>query len=489
MKNCIFSFYISKKETQIPQFPMKYTFGEYIIQTDSFTPYTECNIDNRMCAIFGYAIDVVNEKTDDLPKHILENSIDLKSVIDCEEKLGGKYILLYKDDSGYYVLGDATCSIPIYYSTGFNECIITSNASFIIRSFDLQPDAILQKIRHGGDISQAMPFDVTQYAQIKQLIPNHYLACDEQKAYRFVNATTKQMPISVENAVEKTLPFIQRLTKYYTDNFNIYCPITSGRDSRVVLAFLASILNKPVDSYTIQHKQHNGTEQDLVIPKELTSVCAMQYQKISDVQPSAELIAQMDTWLGKDSYSLRTLTIANTIHQHFPGVAIINGDIIGQVGKCSLHRDIPSIFATAGYFRCKLHNYSKASKKLLKAWMKDVKNSGEKVNTFDLFSIENRMGRWAGQTNVIYNAIGLYGLNIFNSRSIIYEWTRISRKERKKSQLHIEYIKQTANTLLTVPFEKDKKVSVKLSKMNGLFYYLASYMKYYVEYIKFHIKK
>ena len=49
--------------------------------------------------------------------------------------------------------------------------------------------------------------------------------------------------------------------------------------------------------------------------------------------------------------------IANTIKCNFGDGAVLNGDIMGQVGKCSLHRDIPEIFATPSYFRCKLHNH------------------------------------------------------------------------------------------------------------------------------------
>ena len=393
LKNCIFSFYISKLETQIQELPIKHEFGEYIIYIDAITPYKDCTIDNRKCAIFGYAIDLIDNRFNDLPKYILENSTDLESVIAIEEKFGGKYLLLYKDDTGYYMLGDATCSIPIYYSTGVDALIATSNSNLITRKYNLQPDVLLQHIRKCSEISQAMPFDVTEYAQIKQLIPNHYLFFNNQKAYRFINSKIKQTSISIEEGVRKTLPLIERLTKYYMKNFNIYCPITSGRDSRVVLAFLLSVSQKPIDSYTIKHKEHIGDEQDLLIPQELAKLCLMEYQQITDVEASEELKCDMDNWLGKERYSMRTLNIANTIKQYFGGAAIINGDIIGQVGKCSLHRDIPNIFATAGYFRCKLHNYSKESKKILKDWLKDIKNSGEKVNVFDLFSIENRMGQ------------------------------------------------------------------------------------------------
>ena len=104
---------------------------------------------------------------------------------------------------------------------------------------------------------------------------------------------------------------------------------------------------------------------------------------------------------------------------------------------------------------------------------------------FDLFSIENRLGRWAAQENQIYNAMGQLYFNIFNSRSIIYIWTAVRRSERKKALLHLALIKEFCHRLLEVPFEKDESIFIKFSKSNGLFYYVSSFLKHYMEKCKF----
>ena len=173
--------------------------------------------------------------------------------------------------------------------------------------------------------------------------------------------------------------------------------------------------------------------------------------------------------------------IANTIKASYGDGAVINGDIIGQVGKCSLHRDIPQFLATARYFRCKLHNYSKASIYHINRWIKDIKASGEQVNLFDLFSLESRMGRWAAQENQIYAMMGQKYLNIFNSRSIIYPWTCVPRKDRKLSRIHRELIGLTYPDLMQIPVGGDMSIAEKISKLNGLTYYLAGFVKYYYE--------
>jgi hypothetical protein len=91
------------------------------------------------------------------------------------------------------------------------------------------------------------------------------------------------------------------------------------------------------------------------------------------------------------------------------------------------------------------------------------------------------MGRWAGQENLMYHSLGQAYLNIFNSRSILYTWTAVSRRARKNAPLHLELIQRTCPELLKVPFEKEEHILFRLSKVNGLTYLLSSYAKFLLE--------
>lgn len=483
MESCIFSYYISELDIEIEELTHRYIFGKYNVLTDSRTPFLYANNGKSECVIFGYAVNVFTASSEDLAQEIINNSQNISNIIEFEKNLGGKYIILYRNEEKYYIFGDATCSIPVFYNTdGFFSC--SNNSQYIVKQFGYCPDQSLQAIRESGEISQAMPYDITQYCEIKQLTPNHYLMFERRKAVRFINSVQSQQAITVEKASELVAPMIETLCDFYKSKFKIYCPITSGRDSRVVLAFFAD-KNRVLQCYTIRHAEHHEDTQDIVIPKQLCAQSNIPYEQIDDVVVSEELKSEMDHLLGENNYSLRTLRIAQTIKEHYGDGAVINGDIIGQVGKCSLHRDIPLCFATPEYFRCKLHNYSKESKRQLELWLEEIKNSGECVNTFDLFSIENRMGRWAAQENLIYNSIGQIYLNAFNSRSIIYLWTAVNRKERKMSSIHLSLIRKKMPKLLEVPFESDDSMIIRLSKANGMTYLLSSYAKYYIERAKF----
>ncbi|MGN1368371.1 MAG: hypothetical protein ACI4WX_05860 [Aristaeellaceae bacterium] len=483
MESCIFSYYIGPSNVEIEELQQRHQFGKYTMLTDSRTPVLHTCGESRECMIFGYAVNVHTSERARLADECISCCSSISDVIEYEKSLGGKYLILYRDREQYYLLGDATCSIPIYYhADGAFAC--TGNMNDLVRQYGCSKDSQLQRIRESGDISQAMPFDITPYREIKQLLPNHYLLMNTGETKRFINSAKRQNPLTVDEATELAAPMIETICEFYRKHFTIECPLTSGRDSRVVLAFLAG-KGEHIHCYTIWHPEHREDSQDLVIPRQVCARNHIAYEQIHDVTVPEEVKGKFDRLLGEGNYSQRTLRIAQTIHEHYGDSAIINGDIIGQVGKCSLHRDIPSCFATPGYFRCKLHNYSRASKKQLGLWLKEIQNSGECVNTFDLFSIENRMGRWAAQENLIYNEIGQVYLNIFNSRSIIYLWTAVSRKERKKARLHIGLIEKKMPQLLDTPFETDERVIIRLSKANGMTYLLSSYAKYYMERRKF----
>lgn len=479
----VFSYYITKNDILIPELTIKRRFGEYNIYIDAQTQFSNAETDTCECIVFGVAVNVITGESKDLAGVILEKCSCLQEVIEYEKQLGGKYILLYRSGEDYYVLGDATCSIPVFYNVD-DDILCSSNMQYILNVKKYTPYSEYEKIRKSGDISQAMPYDITQYNEIKQLIPNHYLILNKSEVKRFINSESEQEPLSVPEATELVIPMIKNLVEHYSSLYKLYCPITAGRDSRVVLAFLLNS-KKDFECYTMKHTEHKGDEQDLVVSKDLCEQNNVKHKLIEDLPLLAETKCTIDSLLGENLYCLRTLLLAQTVKSFYGDGAILTGDIIGQVGKCSLHRDILPMFATASYFRCKLHNFSKKSKFYLAQWLKEIKCSGENVNVFDLFSIENRMGRWAGQTSLIYNSIGQLSLNIFNSRSIIYIWTSVERRQRMKSLLHINLIESLYPDLLKTPFEKDSSFVIRLSKSNGFMYLLSSYLKFYIEKLKF----
>ena len=486
LQESIFLFEMQEEISSVAEYEEKISFGGYEIRYCAATPMLRASMDDRELLIYGYAVDVRSGEHETLAERILGDSKTIDELLENEYYLGGKYLLFYKNRFGTYVIPDATASIPFCYSKETERLVCASNSETVAKELSLEPDKILSKIRKMSEISQAMPYDTTVYREVAQLLPNHYFVMSERKAKRVVIANKKQPVVHTEEAAERTQSYIENLISFYKRKFHVYCAITSGRDSRVILAYLLAkqTLGEKVETYTIKHSIFSENEPDIVIPKLIAKELDIEYQQLSDLEPAEDLQKTFNEAFGKTDYSKRTLMIANTIKCAYGNGAVLNGDIIGQVGKCSLHRDIPEILATPRYFRCKLHNFSKESLYYIKKWMLEIKASGERVNLFDLFSIENRMGRWAAQENLIYNMLGQLYLNPFNARCIVYVWTCVPRQERKLSKVHLGLIEKKYPKLLNIPFEPETTL-VKIAKWNGLFYYLSSFAKYYIQKMRF----
>ena len=478
--SALYSFFITKQSLDKSSYKQRMTVGDYFVYLSRCTDYVYKERGNCKCLIIGDACCLAEDK--EAIDWLLEHADTIENLSEAENFLGGKYVIFAQIKEDYYLLGDATGSVPVFYADINGSFVGASNDYQIATDYQLEPDKGLLKMREQANAAHTMPFDKTIWKEIRRLLPNHYVNVSKRSIYRIVNALQEQSVLSAEEAAAKTIPSIKRLVHYYAERYAIACPLTSGRDSRVVLAFLGSSPDMPV--YTMKHAEFSDTTQDITVPLEIAKHIGLNYQQVEDILLPQQLVDVADGFFGKGNYSLRTLMLAHTINHYFGNYAVINGDIIGQIGKCSLHRDISLKYATPSYFRCKLHNYSDAAKKELQAWKNDVYASDETVNIFDLFSIENRMGVWAADENIIYNAIGQHYLNIFNSRSIIYEWTRVDRGVRKNAEIHKAIIRILNPKLLDLPFERTGRMEG-LAKYNGMTYLVASYVKHVVESLKF----
>lgn len=474
-RNSRFIYTISKHTSLISCFKKKIIFGDYYVGLSEKTNFHQFKDGSKEIIIIGDAVNVLTSSIDF--QNLITESCNIDDIISKEYYLGGKYLIFVRLACDYFLFGDATTSVPIFYN--IIDDIVCSFSEYQIaqlQGYEENPE--MDKIRRSGDISMAMPYDVTVYKEIKQLLPNHYLCLNTKTCHRFLNSSSSQEIIDSKTAAENTINKIKVLSNYYCSLYNPLCPITSGRDSRSVLAFLLKT-NPKTKCYTIVHREFNNDTQDIVNPRQIQTRMGFDYVQIEDENVPDELQAMFDQLLGNKNFSQRTLYIAYSILKNFGHVAIINGDIIGQVGKCSLHRNIPESLAGPRYFRCKLHKHSHLALEPLSNWIAEIKESCEKINLFDLFSVENRLGRWAGMENIIYNLLGVNYLNIFNSRSIIYEWTKIAREERMESMLHLSLIEKIEPQLLSVPFEKDANKFVKLSKSSWGAFYFSSFLKFY----------
>lgn len=287
---------------------------------------------NNEIAVFGVC---VNTKTGwQVGCHGAEVPDSLDSLLTKEWDWGG-YLILFKERGNCYAIQDATGSIPLFYTKMGGNIVCSSNQHLLARIFGFSPDTDLLAIRQSSsNIEQEMPNDITIYRNVRRLLPNHIINLETGKVDRFVNFGFPLSILSVEQAVEETLPRIEHLTNAYVRKYNIILPVTGGKDSRLNLAvFRHSGVRVPCFTMTPPKKKHSGNEDDLVLPPQLATAAGYEYKQIQDVDIPQTMVEEADVWIANNQYGKSAIRMANAIISNFGRCAIINGDSADQVGK------------------------------------------------------------------------------------------------------------------------------------------------------------
>ncbi len=476
--NC---FFLSGSDRQI--YEKTYRIGRYYLSVDSYTQIDIGEKGGRKVVVLGDVINVLSGNSSAVAQWLSDISEDIDTLISAEKELGGQYLIFFSDSADrLYVIGDATCSIPIFYSPEHDCC--SNSAVRIAETFGLKPDPDLVRLKDNtSDRKIIMPGDVTVYKEIFCLLPNHYCEMTQGTAVRFVNAFKEQEAISPKKAAQITHPMILRIAEYYYRRYPILCPVTAGRDSRLVLAYFSKISGNTVNAYTFRHKGVTDESDAISIPRALCDRLNISFTVYEDLELPDEWKAHMDHLLGENCYSKRLASVAYTMGVHLGDFAAVNGDIVGQIGKSSIHRSLPVKYAEAKYFTKRLHNFDRKCPQIIDRWIKETSDSGEKIELYDLFSIESRLARMFGPNNMMRSEMGQKHLNIFNSRSIIYCWTAVSRDERIKDMIHRELLKLTVPALLEIPYESQSKAD-KLVKNSHFLFRMTISAKYFIDKVK-----
>lgn len=404
---------------------------------------------------------------------------NIYELVEQTKYLAGRYLILAGDDASLnYVLTDPTVSIPINYTFKENEFMLASHAKYIADKYDYEHSEDAINIKKGAEQQQALPYNITMFEEIKTLIPNHYLDINHQKMRRFFPLHSVDT-ISLDAAVVETIEQSKNIIKGYFNTRKVALPITSGVDSRAILALMKEQV-QDLELYTYYHNEFTEETGDIRIPKELSERLGLNYRTL----PIQEMPSELDENITEELTGLENHRILNNgytfANSDLSAYHPAQGDII-SLTKSPFGKDLPESRAKLNYFITKTHNYSSEIKDYLNDWMEDASPYARKsgVSMFDLYNWEYRLGRWLPNNIKNYDYF-IDPIYIFNCRYLVELWVRVSRKERTERSFHLEIMKREWPELLEVPFNPDEKIIDKVFSNSHMFYF-GSFAKYYAE--------
>lgn len=412
---------------------------------------------------------------------IVKELLDLQSfnaILDYSKYLLGRFVIFYfGSDHSVKIIPDPTATIPICYTSQAGEIVVSSSTHLLREKFGFSLSKTSLKIKNGAANQQPLPYNLTMFDEVKQVIPNHYFDSNTAHMERFYPVALPNSQ-TLDYAVDQTIKVIDNVLPFIVSKKKLSLPLTAGIDSRTVLAFLKKYIDQ-IPSYTFYSP---GDTADLETAQNIAKEMNFRHKALKRKSLNNQEISFFKDKLD-GNHNIRILNNGYTLNETaFKDRSFLAGDVI-PLAKSNFGKNLPEKLATSSYLVTKTHNYTRENKKYIKNWLQDVREQNY-ISIFDLFFWEYRFGRWLPNNADNYD-IWSDPFYLFNNRYLIELWLSVPREQRTKYSFHEEIIEKKWPELLEIPVNPGKKYKNKIFSNQYLFY-LGSFGKYYLERLRRH---
>ena len=318
---------------------------------------------------------------------------------------------------------------------------------------------------------QPLPGNMTSFDHVRILLPNHILYVRQQYAERVWETPGLARRTTLDEVIGKTLFLMSNIYREYDKYYDLLCPLTAGYDSRVNFAFMKELGDNP-KTFTFRHPSFTDETPDLTIPHEICGYYDMPHTVVVDSHMEESEKSHYKRIVGRDATDY-SLNLALTIRKTFGNRAILNGNIIDQIGKSVTGNNVPDRLASPSFVRSRIYNSGKPALQILGLYLRDVRqNCGNDV--FDVLAWEQDCCRWATQSDITYGMCGVNMLTLSNCRELILEWIKVPRKQRVRKELHKSLFQQLDPKLLSFGFTPESNIK-RIVRLNWPIFYLSCY--------------
>jgi hypothetical protein len=231
----------------------------------------------RTLILLGYLFDAQapEKQNRDILADIVRSTRSFNDAVLALKPYAGQYVLIYHDTSDFRLLPDALALREVYYCNGQNRVVAGSQPNFLAAcsepkieiTRDPEVAAFYQQHMPGVRERRLWAGDGTYYDSIKHLLPNHCLNLNTQVVTRYW-PNTPLPKLSLDEVVDRACRFLQGMLRAATHRHSAMMAVTSGTDSRTLLAASRAVSDRI--HYFINHRgQFHRRSADLVIPQRI----------------------------------------------------------------------------------------------------------------------------------------------------------------------------------------------------------------------------
>ncbi len=387
---------------------------------------------SNSATLIGYIIDPGNPLADN--RVILENLLFRLSknnkLFDITNNYGGRWILVISTGDKLILFHDPAGLRQVFYCGNYGgEVWCASHPGLIASILGLQPD------KEAVDFIESFarttreywwPGDSSHYKEIRHLLPNHYLDLKKVSSVRYW-PTGGHNELSLDAATESLSGTLSGLMKIAAQRFDLTLGLSSGLDSRVVLACSREIRHK-ITYYNGRLSGLKPDHPDIVVPRRLMSRLNLDIKNVESLTtiPDAAFLE-----IYRDNipfaHEIRAPRMQANLSSFNLGKVAVLGNIF-EVGRCfyRLPRREVKDHDLAGLAKMGNHPFARRH---FGAWLDGIREHYN-FNVLDLFYWEQRIGRWFAMNCLEYD---IAWLDIFlpcNSRQVLVDFLSVDERYR-----------------------------------------------------------
>ncbi|MEF9973951.1 MAG: asparagine synthase-related protein [Clostridia bacterium] len=453
------------------------SFGGGVFSASRNTPCRIAQAEDRQLLVAGFCVDAHGEVAwQALANYLALNAPTFDALIKLNDRLAGRYLLLYEQKGELRLLGDATSSLGIYYSRRAGEGCFASTDYLVGEACGYPVSEDRRRLHLAGQKDHPLPGTLTYFEDVSCLVPNHFLWVREGRAERHPIAPIA--PQSVDCAAQKLYALLACITRQYGSESDFACPLTGGADSRLVLAFFREAMENP-PCFTYQRKGQAQDVPDIAVAKRLAEKLGMTHRVLAFEQAPLAYDAYLCRYLG-DAYGRGQANWAYMFKKAFPGKAIYGGGIIDQIGKAGfIGKRLPECCATKRMMCARSNMYAQAGRRETRAFCEEMGESG--LSLFDQYTWEWYCARWGNMHATVYALLSVNQFNIFNCREVICQMMSVNRKARAQKKLHFALYERFDPALRSIPINPAGRREQLARRVigSGLYQYFGVYLGYW----------
>lgn len=418
----------------------------------------------RSLTLIGFILDPDNPEhsNTEVLEGLLAGTTTARDTLAATERMGGRWALIVSDGDDVLVSGDAGGQRQVAYVRG-------GASSAKVGWCASQPGAIAERLglvespaaaaflraRKTWDyMVRWFPGDVTLYAEVAILLPNHYLDLRAGTAHRYWPLTSL-LALTRDEALAESKRLLHGLMAAAQRRFSLALSMTAGWDSRLMLA-LSRNVHRDLYVFTLRYADFVHDAPDIVVPRALLKKIGVAYNVIDcsgPADPAFETVCERsvaelhggcgDVW---------------ALHESCPSDRVCLSGDLAEVFKCFFE---PDVKADAPITPADLARFDSMENEPLALdaharWLSSIPASS--IDVRELFSWEQLGGR----IQTIYRA----GYDLvqdsfapFNCRRLLVTMLSVERSYRERPQCLIlrDLIEDVWPELLSEPVNPPRR--------------------------------